>query len=739
MRLESRSEKPAGTLPRHPAGGARMLGWVVAAWLCGLAAWEGRAQSTAFTYQGRLAAQGQPAGGPHDFEFLLCREFSNGTVLGTNVIPAVPVSNGVFTVVLDFGAATTGAFQRFLEIHVKPSGATNPFAELTPRVALTPAPFALLAGGVVDGAVSSAKLADGAVTAIKLAPAAVGSGQLATDAVTTAKILDGAVTEPKLADGAVSTAKIQNGAVNSGKIAAGAVGASQIAAGAVNSAKIADGSILGDDIANGAITGAKLAPGAVRHVEAGRIARTNSFANLGFDVVLNSPFSNTPFIWTQTGPPGEVSITNKSAAGFSGVVDKPESLITNLIGGQYVGGFGVVNGEPAAALAEVTEIVTGAQTNGYDFWLALRPVHKLFYRRSASANFTFINPVLVVSNGTSTNYQVYTNSNPFQSLMESNAIQSVDVGSVGGFPVVAWHEWTRFYRYQAFGNPAASTNAVLDGRVRFCRALDANGTQWGAPVTVASNVKAVSGLKLLELGGVPALAFFDLSNRVAWFTRATSSSGATWNVPSSLFGNGHFGSLHGFEIINGAPAALFSDGETGDLRFVRALDFAGSAWASPVIVETNMPHGPIPSAIAYLWASLALVSGTPACVWFDQEGHVRWTRCTDPTGGNWSAAARSTILTRPAATVSLRVIGGHPAICAANSGMNSHFSLYQEAVDADGVNWLPPTELTAGFMPSLIDYAGSPAVFQISYNDPGFIFIRPGPNPPTLEWMAVEP
>src|SRR5262245_15395275 len=58
---------------------------------------------------------------------------------------------------------------------------------------------------------------------------------------------------------AMMAGNVPDGAITSAKIAAGAIGASQIAAGAVNSSDIADASIIGADIANNTIGSLQLA------------------------------------------------------------------------------------------------------------------------------------------------------------------------------------------------------------------------------------------------------------------------------------------------------------------------------------------------------------------------------------------------------------------------------------------------------------------------------------------------
>ena len=91
------------------------------------------AQTTEFTYQGRLLDASTPANGTYDLEFKLYDVVIGGTAIGTQTRLAVPVSGGIFTVQLDFGgsAAFPGA-DRFLEIEVRTAGG-GAFTTLSPR------------------------------------------------------------------------------------------------------------------------------------------------------------------------------------------------------------------------------------------------------------------------------------------------------------------------------------------------------------------------------------------------------------------------------------------------------------------------------------------------------------------------------------------------------------------------------------------------------------------------------
>ena len=117
--------------------------FILAAAVSGLAAAPAAAQSTEFTYQGRLLSGDVPANGAHDFEFILWDAESGGNQIGATVtLTQVNVQNGVFSVRIDFGNQFPGA-NRFLEIRVRPSGSGAAFTGLAPRQAISSAPYAI--------------------------------------------------------------------------------------------------------------------------------------------------------------------------------------------------------------------------------------------------------------------------------------------------------------------------------------------------------------------------------------------------------------------------------------------------------------------------------------------------------------------------------------------------------------------------------------------------------------------
>ncbi len=102
------------------------------------------AQGTAFTYQGRLNDGAGPANGSYDLTFALFDTNTVGTQQGATLTnTATPVTNGLFTVTLDFGNQFPGA-ARWLEIGVR-TNSGGAFATLAPRQQLTASPYAVQA------------------------------------------------------------------------------------------------------------------------------------------------------------------------------------------------------------------------------------------------------------------------------------------------------------------------------------------------------------------------------------------------------------------------------------------------------------------------------------------------------------------------------------------------------------------------------------------------------------------
>src|SRR6202008_3815680 len=90
---------------------------------------------------------------------------------GAVLTNAVPVSNGLFTVTIDFGAGFFNGSNYWLEVDVRTNGAGG-YANLNPLQALTPAPYAIFAATAsnLNGTLPTAQLS-GTIPASQLSGA----------------------------------------------------------------------------------------------------------------------------------------------------------------------------------------------------------------------------------------------------------------------------------------------------------------------------------------------------------------------------------------------------------------------------------------------------------------------------------------------------------------------------------------------------------------------------------------
>jgi hypothetical protein len=167
------------------------------------------AQGTAFTYQGQLNSGGSPANGIYNLTFSLFNTNSSGAAIAVPVTNnAVVVTNGLFTVLIDFGPGVFTGQTNWLQIGVETNG-VNTFTTLAPRQQLTPAPYAVFAntasnlsgtlpvsqvGGVVPLAQLPAAVMTNGETGITLGGTFNGNATTATTANNFSGSLSGDVT-----------------------------------------------------------------------------------------------------------------------------------------------------------------------------------------------------------------------------------------------------------------------------------------------------------------------------------------------------------------------------------------------------------------------------------------------------------------------------------------------------------------------------------------------------------------
>jgi len=131
--------------------------------VCSASVSEAEPIGTAFTYQGFLMDKNNPANDTYDFEFELYDALADGNQLGdTNDVNDLEVTDGYFSVELDFGTGIFTGERRWLETTVAQSDGSDP-CTLEPRLEVTLTPYAIYAktaGSVPGGITGSGTVGD---------------------------------------------------------------------------------------------------------------------------------------------------------------------------------------------------------------------------------------------------------------------------------------------------------------------------------------------------------------------------------------------------------------------------------------------------------------------------------------------------------------------------------------------------------------------------------------------------
>jgi hypothetical protein len=137
------------------------------------------AQSTAFNYQGYLNDGGNPASGIYDVRFTVYDSTNSpGNILaGPITNSGTTMSNGLFSVTLDFGADVFTGPGRWLQLDVR-TNCSVMFTTLAPRQQILPTPYAVMAGSASNllGTLPAAQLS-GTVPVPQMPAAVVTNGE----------------------------------------------------------------------------------------------------------------------------------------------------------------------------------------------------------------------------------------------------------------------------------------------------------------------------------------------------------------------------------------------------------------------------------------------------------------------------------------------------------------------------------------------------------------------------------
>jgi len=318
---------------------------------------------TGFTYQGRLNDGSRAASGLYDLTFSLYGASAGGSRLrGPEAHSNVLVSNGLFTVTLDFGDQCFDGTVYWLEMAARTNGESG-FTTLSQRRQLFPAPYAIfsttagearaVAGSNILGVLSAAQLPSlqGDVTGAQSATVVSTVG-----GVTATNVAAGATRANAATDSNVSGTVVKRDA--SGGFAAGTITGSFAGAGSGLTL------LSGDAVATGTVVDARLSSNVVLLSQNQTFTGSNRFSG---PVQL----TNAANLLAGTFAGNGVALTNLTAAAIVGTAPSATNLtgpllgdVTGSQGATVVSTVGGVTATNIAAGATLANAATNANTAG---------------------------------------------------------------------------------------------------------------------------------------------------------------------------------------------------------------------------------------------------------------------------------------------------------------------------------------------------------------------------------------
>ena len=196
-------------------------------------------------YQGRVTSHGTNFTGKGGFKFAIIENVITGDSVWSNDSTSdlgseptksvsVDVQDGLFIVGLgdqSLGNMTTIPASIFsyqnLQLRIWFDDGVSGYVALSPDQVITSVGFAMMAAGVAPNSINSTHLLDGAVTSGKIAPDAVAGGNLINQTITGAKIVSNSITSTQLADTVLLQRLDLGGTLWNGTLSLNAAGANE--------------------------------------------------------------------------------------------------------------------------------------------------------------------------------------------------------------------------------------------------------------------------------------------------------------------------------------------------------------------------------------------------------------------------------------------------------------------------------------------------------------------------------
>lgn len=175
-----------------------------------------------------------------------------------------------------------------------------------------------------------------------------------------------------------------------------------------------------------------------------------------------------------------------------------------------------------------------------------------------------------------------------QDIAAFTGVTTVSLDSLAGMPCMSWS---------------------AEGDVRFAKALDIDALAWGPSVSVRrwpSN--AAYGSDMAIVGGFPAIAYEESFGGGLMYTRALDQEGSSWGAPLSLDKDADY--TVSMAVVGGKPCVAFYDRHARELQYKSAADTTGFTW---------LPAQTVDCGSVFEFTSLLDLAGRPAIAYHDYQ------------------------------------------------------------------------------------------------------------------------
>jgi PKD repeat protein len=171
------------------------------------------------------------------------------------------------------------------------------------------------------------------------------------------------------------------------------------------------------------------------------------------------------------------------------------------------------------------------------------------------------------------------------------------------------------------GVPAVGYVEESSRDLRFVQSRDVTGSSWFLPDDAVSVGAVGNMMSLASVGNRPMMAFLETSgpNTDVYAVRSNDADGIAWPVAVAVDGGGDSeGAYISLALVGGLPGVAYYNLSLHRLEYAQATTPAGTSWDTSIVVDNTADVGQ--------FCSLISVGGAPGISYYDAtDGDLKWS------------------------------------------------------------------------------------------------------------------